>query len=388
MTWKVSKKTIVYFFVLIVWLPPESIQYSIPYISYVFMGAQLFLGIYILKEYHFRLSGKVIVLLFFYLLSNCLGMINYGLSIQRIANLLVYGINILSMIIFFQNQCEGNRRSFRCAISVLWILSLIMTFYHYYTTALSTVYGSEVYFWGSRAITVQAFVSLMGLAVYYDVFCEEKISKRTIVLILLSLFFAVIRTSGQGISMFISFLFLLFLNKIRKQKLWKILTPTIMIGIIGALNYLIITLKFQNIEIIVRYITEVLSKDLSLTGRDQIFSGSLKLFSLHPFIGYGYGNQIIYDTLGKIWKAFNTAHNSILQILVDFGILGLGLFIMMFYCLLRQLKDQQCYKNEVLYFILFSMFMGGLVNMIVPSKFFWIIFSLGTASIARNNLKN
>ena len=87
--------------------------------------------------------------------------------------------------------------------------------------------------------------------------------------------------------------------------------------------------------------------------------------------------------LGKIWKAFNTAHNSVLQIMVDFGIIGTALFSFFMYLFFCELRKENKYENEVIYFVVISMLVGGLVNMIILSEYYWIVVCLGIASISK-----
>lgn len=69
----------------------------------------------------------------------------------------------------------------------------------------------------------------------------------------------------------------------------------------------------------------------TLTGRTAIWSAALDLGRMRPLIGYGYGAggvalEIFYSAgLGE-WRTFN-AHNAILQVFIDLGVLGVIIFL-------------------------------------------------------------
>ncbi len=86
-------------------------------------------------------------------------------------------------------------------------------------------------------------------------------------------------------------------------------------------------------------LTEIVSFDggddiQSLTGRTFIWEATLNLIQQKPYFGYGFGAGGIalhdyYQTITTFgWTTYN-AHNAFLQILLDFGVTGLILFLIM-----------------------------------------------------------
>lgn len=192
-----------------------------------------------------------------------------------------------------------------------------------------------------------------------------------------SLLFAVLQGSGQGMVMIGFLIGLLLFFVISTKRSWKLITPAIFIAVLGGIYYLIVTFDFLNIKIITNFIENVLQKDTTLTGRDTIYKGSLKLIMNHIFIGYGYGNQIVYETLGRIWKAFNTAHNALLQMLLDSGLIGTIIFCIMLYSLLKKMFRSSSNAIGVIYLTIFSLMLGGLTGITYPSVYFWLLVIIG-----------
>lgn len=383
MNLKIRKSIIIYCLLLIIFLAPSRIANAfLPYSSYLTMIAQGGIGLYYIIKYKPSRNNSIFALLFAFLLSGCLGMIFvYQSDVMSFAR---YGCWVLSLLGLFQFITKGSdtdKKSLLEASRILFYLSYLFTIYYGMLFTDNMAYGTSVFFWGSEAETVQAFIMFFSLSLFYDYKYSDKITINSYIIGALSLLFCISNNSGQGISMFIVLISLCVINYFSREHIWNIFIPSLLIVFIFILYYLVITLRFTEFDFIVDYITNVLSKDITLTGRDAIFSGSLEIFMRHPIIGYGYNNLIINDILGSHVMQFNTAHNSMLQMLVDFGILGTSIFIILVYrCMIAMRLLSYDKSSSVLYFSIIAMFIGGLVNMIIPTNNFWIVLFFGCAN--------
>ena len=377
---EVSKRTLYYIILLFFILCPGRLSTAfLPYSSYIFILAQALIGLLFLRQFGMVFpNSSVGKWMFIFLITCSLGIfINNGMPLLTVVRYICWIISLLGLYVYFQNASKEDAYFFLEAAKFLWVFTLLLTFYYSRFINADTAYGSAVYFWGSEAVTVQYFVMFMATSLYFDLEYKNKITKTTIICSVLSFAFSVINTSGQGMSMIGLLVICVILNEVQKEKLWKIISPIPFILVIAVLNYLIITLKYKDIVIVIDYITNVLGKDPTLTGRDQIFQGAIGVFVQHPFVGYGYNNSIINDTLGKIAMQFNTAHNSMLQLMVDYGLIGLASFVMMMYTSLNKITKIQKKSNAICYFALLASFFGALVNMMIPTITFWIVLFLG-----------
>lgn len=69
--------------------------------------------------------------------------------------------------------------------------------------------------------------------------------------------------------------------------------------------------------------------DQNLGDRTQTWKPGLKLFLKNPVVGVGFGNYVVADGSMKEAGAWRTAHNSLLQIAVELGAVGLVVFVML-----------------------------------------------------------
>ncbi len=79
-------------------------------------------------------------------------------------------------------------------------------------------------------------------------------------------------------------------------------------------------------------VLEALGRDASLTGRDQIWQFTLDRWEQRPWLGYGFRAFWTADynrglIASNFWAKYDQSHNGYLQILLDLGLVGLGLFL-------------------------------------------------------------
>lgn len=122
------------------------------------------------------------------------------------------------------------------------------------------------------------------------------------------------------------------------------------IASIIIVNYLMITLSYMNFSLVIDVIQDILHKDATLTGRSEIFTYSLAIFLQHPIWGYGFDNNIVEATLTKIVAAYNTAHNSILQMLINCGIIGTAFFLLSNYIAFSYINKSHNNALSVMYY--------------------------------------
>jgi O-antigen ligase len=83
-------------------------------------------------------------------------------------------------------------------------------------------------------------------------------------------------------------------------------------------------------------VTTVLGRDPTLTKRTVIWAFALQMIEARPVLGYGYG--VFWDSVGSVARVVN-AHNGYLTVILDVGLLGAFLFVVL---LMR--TSWQCYS--------------------------------------------
>lgn len=97
------------------------------------------------------------------------------------------------------------------------------------------------------------------------------------------------------------------------------------------------------------FIVDILNKDITLTGRLVIWDEAIMLFSNQPFFGYG------LSSIGWLVQGNRHAHNTILQILLQCGLIGFFAFFAVIWRALRTffIKKYQHKPYYVFFTIIF-----------------------------------
>lgn len=377
---KIDTKIFLIIFYLIVWIMPERIMNIIPNNQYLIFLLRAFIVFLIINKHHMFLikPNKRETLIFIFWFLGLPGMLfvsdaDIGEYLWFICDL----FNILGIWLYFRDSTEHSSYIFYKVIKAVWLLNLILSFYYAATNIIQSTYGGVIFFLGSKDVTVQSFVCLFGLSCYYDLHNKKRIALTTWLMAFSSLFFAILQGSGQGMVMLGLLITFMMVLQILGNKVLDRFVPIIFIIILAFLYYVILTFSFLKSPFIVDFVQNVLGKEATLTGRDFIFVRSINLFLEHPLIGYGYDNQIVYEVLGKIWTAYNTAHNALLQMLIDYGIIGTTSFITMLWSALSVMHKSRKISIGAIYGAVFVLLIGGLTGVTVPSVYFWLLLFAG-----------
>ncbi|GAB2553375.1 O-antigen ligase family protein [Spirosoma aerophilum] len=133
-------------------------------------------------------------------------------------------------------------------------------------------------------------------------------------------------------------------------------------------------------------IVKLTGKDLTFTGRVDLWDMVVKSMSEKPLTGYGYGAFWLGEVgeSGKINSVldltYDTAHNGYLDMMLDLGIIGLLLFLITFLTYLVsfftnffiQRKEEYYWGFTFLFIQLVYNFFEG--NLVKPNNLFWILF--------------
>jgi O-antigen ligase len=175
--------------------------------------------------------------------------------------------------------------------------------------------------------------------------------------------------------------------KIAKQayKTKTILTIVSLISIIA-----IAALLISNLEYIV---VGLLGKNLEFNGRTPIWTLSIAAGLKRPFFGYGiagfWPSEIGVNTLGQLWSSYLDlsayggryhSHNGFLDLFMQLGAVGLGLYLIHLFGLLAKLFKKLAVSDApgsfwALQMVLFQIFFNMTESMtMVANSFLWILY--------------
>lgn len=152
-------------------------------------------------------------------------------------------------------------------------------------------------------------------------------------------------------------------------------------GIMNVLNFgtaqLMMNAKVQY------FIQNVLGKSSTLSGRSQIWAIIFGLISKKALLGYGYYNGMIEKYLG-----YGNPQNGVLKILLDTGIIGLVLYVVLLFITLRQLNDTNSEKKFPMVAFLYAMLVASLVEINLTHMIVFMALAIITFGCERKEINS
>lgn len=249
-------------------------------------------------------------------------------------------------------------------LSVLICANLITIILFPQGIAQDNYYGNIYYLLGIRNSLPPILIPVMGLTVLYSAFYEKKLilsAKLMIVVISISI---LITWSATGVvGWFILLFFILF---IYKKQYSKYLNAPFLYSVYIVIFIAIILLRLQTYF---SYIIEnILHKSISFTGRTDIWDIAIALIKRSPMLGYG-----VYEGHGLIFyrNQFYYAHNAILEVMLQGGVIALFFFTVMFvFSAIFLYKYKTHHAAQIITFTIFTMMCMMLMEAYL--SFIWI----------------
>lgn len=229
------------------------------------------------------------------------------------------------------------------------------------------------YFAGNKFSTSYYFIMLACLA--YAKLRREGRSKDLVVLVtaglgLLALVVAHTVYCSTAVAMSALLIALVILPRKAQRILEKpavVIAAMVLTGVILAF-----LLQLLQVPFVKHIVVDVLGENLTLTGRDLIYSGLRAVISESPIFGYGYGNAAV-----AMYVGYGNAQNSIMETLVNYGVVGL---FAVFYMAWASVKGDKPSWSWGMYIMLYAMIAGSIVEITYNYYFFIALMAIFVAS--------
>lgn len=260
---------------------------------------------------------------------------------------------MISLFLILNYTCKIDYRKTILMANKLFGILLILNLLSYIFFPNGVYYDStsyqSLYLLGIRTrFTDYAYVGLILTELNYALKnCSKKIYLLSSIICILNVVLPKISTAIVAIIIFYS-LKIIF----SKQKHKTLLTYKNVLITSWCTNFLII---FFNIQMILNWLfVKFFNKTANLTGRTEIWEIAWNTLLQKPILGYGVRNDgsFVY-VRGKMWQA----HNQIIQLLYDGGIIGMLLFIIMLFIFGKNLKFNGDNNDKLKQIIIFGL--GG-----------------------------
>ncbi len=311
-----------YFLLMLIFLFEPNIFVKYSTINYIFIaGAALsFISAIIIS---FMNNIKIKSYLIFCILWRILALTTTIVNSGDILKCGYQTIILLSLLLYAEYFYKKNQfENFLHKLNKIFNLYLFINLITYIMFPSGIYMGANnLFFLGIRTrFTEYAFAgTLIAISCYKLKIISIGSMLFTIIVSFLNIFLPNVSTSYVGIA--VIFLAYMFFKKIFFKKSNVAFSQIMLVGSI-LLTISIVFFRIQNIFSF--FIEDILNKNLTLTGRTHIWDNSFEIIKSSNYIlGNGYlndGNFIIYGR--GLWQA----HNQLLQLIYEVGILGAYFF--------------------------------------------------------------
>ncbi|WP_419060645.1 O-antigen ligase family protein [Enteroscipio rubneri] len=234
-----------------------------------------------------------------------------------------YSLTTFSMVALFSMvRDEGQLRELIAAATYTLFLYLVVNLITMILWPDGIV--ENLFFLGMRTRVTEVVFVAIAATVYLDYVEGRRLSVRTVAVALVAIAQFVLKdvvTAYVGVAVLaIGLVFCKFLNVRNSGKAFKV----IFIACIG----LSIALCFYHAQYLFKdFIENVLNRSVSLSYREGIWNVGISLFGSSPLFGYGIVDDGNHIQIAQSWAVESwQAHNNLLQILLDGGLVALVCF--------------------------------------------------------------
>lgn len=305
----------------------------ITYLILILCGGYLLLNVKCIDK-KFK---KINILLSIFLCLICLSSL-INKNIQGI----IFSIKILEM--FLMGEIIESKSEGKNAINVLFYLLCFYILINDISLLISgplLKYGyNEYYMLGNKFTIGLLHIELILLYLIKCTNSKPKFIKNIIkaLLILLSILISIKVECSTTIICNVMLILLLLTTKKTKEKLFN---PKVLITFLLICSFILIFFsEILQIKVVEYIIVDILNKDITLTGRMNIYSNISSLIQKKLIFGYGQGSS--YEILMPLLNAPNT-QNGLIEFIFSYGIISTIVMLILVYNVIKQ----NCKKLEL-----------------------------------------
>lgn len=356
---------LLYFFVLLPFFKSSYLMLTFPKINLLYQGMQviaslLVIGLILKKKSISKIFIYIFayfIILFFSTLLNSGNITNYFITF--------FYVIVLSMIVDFgiKDNTKIFLNAFEFLLSILIYANFLSILFFENGLYINSMGFSSNWFLGYKNTHILYIIPTILISCINSYYTKDKLTLRNYLLLIVCFLSTLLVENSTGIIGIILICCFLYLYKIwNKIKTFNILTY----AVVYVLSFLVIViLRVQ--EWFSFLIVDILHKDITFTGRTNIWDKVLEIIPSNFWLGRG---MVTFQYSASVFST----HNTILDIVYKTGIIGLISYFLIFY---QSLKDLWFYrKHKIIQFISIVIFSYFIMMLTEAYSYEYIIYLL------------
>lgn len=343
------------------------IKYIMILFSYI-LGL-LTLGLIVMKRKTNIVINNIFIFIFILVLLglSIIGSTSVSVSIKGIMFLAFDVVLCISVVSFFNSKEIFN--TILLSFFIIFIVNIIFTIL-YPNVAFSTYdirYSFNYVGSFPQKNILGTFLSLFCILLFIKIVNSKKCKRLFWLITYIIVFsFLIITNSMTSLLCTIVSTILIIVSNYKGRNI-----NTINLGlIINILFYIVL----NNIDLLKYFLENVLNRDATLSGRTDIWNAIIELISFRPYVGYGFVNiwdneELVRILQNKVGFKFIGSHNGILEIILQIGIIGLLLLLIVMFIIPSIKLNKYKYNMDDLMMLIHSFYIYFLLYMITERVF-------------------
>lgn len=294
---------------------------------------------------------------------------NAPLGVTSFKYLLVYSIGLFASSLYIQRI--SRTKYIRILLKTLFVLLLVVLV----PTCIEVV-GTPIekgtlteYRVGNKFVIGYYHLYLCAIYCLLHPYLNHKKHKYSLLLFLVFMIFTSIITqcSTMIVGALIFMLLSLFISDTLRNRLAsaKVVVISVLVFDIGFFFLVTWILQYDFIQYIV---TDVLHRDLTLTGRLPIYMDIQEAFTESPWIGLGYGNSAV---VARYFTDAFDSQNGLVELFIQTGLIGVAVFLLLLYTASKTFEKNNIPKLSLVALI-YAMI--GISTVEIPFKLSFVFF--------------
>lgn len=348
-------------------------------------------GIYLLKKIYvltLKKYRKFNIAFFIFIFISILSCI---FSEINVAKSMLFFLKLIVLLIFTEYVHE--RKYTKVVLKqygFLYLIYVLIAIFVNFKYPNLFILNEKNYLIGNKfSVSYSAFMSIIFLnaVIEKSFYKKNKLRFYYIIIFIFFIYICYLVDCNTGILCFILYLLINHLN-INKLKSGK---KVILIAILSSMLLLVLGRYILNLSFVKHFIVDILNRDLTLSGRVQIYDNMFQMILKKIFLGYGYNNN--YTILHSAIGAPNT-QNALVEWVFNSGLIGLFFLLLSIYIVFEYHKKnsnspQSIYTNSLIVGIYVYLILGSIEITIGMYFFELLLFSnIGEKQKVGNKIEN
>lgn len=290
-------------------------------------------------------------------------------GITSIKYLFFYSIGVFASSLYVQRI--SNTKYIKTLLNTFVILFLIVLIPSYIEILITPIEKGSLteYSFGNKFTL--GYYHLYLCSLYYlihprlDTIKQKLILSFLILMMILSSIITKCSTMILGALTFMIFSLFIsdtFRNHLASAKIIVISVIVIDLGFFFLATWI---LQYDFVQYVIQ---DILHRDITLTGRLQIYTDIQEAFTISPWIGLGYGNSLV---VSKYFTDAFDSQNGLVELFIQIGVIGVAVFLLILYTSSKTFENSKHLKNPLVAFI-YAIIAISIVE--IPFKHSFIFF--------------